>query len=68
MAANSVYHSNILELIALLESDIDSQLELKKATYNAGSILCTCKDIIHFLRFLIFGFITQSHIEVSCIL
>ena len=30
-----------LELIALLESDIDSQLELKKATDNIGSILCT---------------------------
>ena len=37
--ANSVYYSNVLELIALLESDVDSQLELKKATDNVGSIL-----------------------------
>ena len=52
MAANSVYYSNVLELIALLESDIDSQLELKKATDNAGSTLCTIERIV----FTLFGF------------
>ena len=37
MVANSVYYSNVLQLIALLESDIDNQLELKKANDNVGS-------------------------------
>ena len=41
MVANSIHYSNALELIASLESDIDSQLELKKATDNVGSTLCT---------------------------
>ena len=41
MVANSVSYSNVLDLIAILESDIDSQWELKKATNNVGSILCT---------------------------
>ena len=30
-----------MELIAFLESNIDSQLELKEATDNLGNILCT---------------------------
>ena len=41
VVANTVYYFNVLELIALLESDLDSQLELKKAADDLGSILCT---------------------------
>ena len=41
MVSTSVYYSNVLEPIALLESDIDIQLDLRKATDDVGSILCT---------------------------
>ena len=67
MVANYVHYSNALELITLIESDMDSQLELRKATENEVVFYEHCKDIIHFLQFLIFGFITLSHIQLSCI-
>ena len=41
MVANFLHYSIVLGHFALLESDIDSQLELKKVTDNVGSILCT---------------------------
>jgi len=52
VVANSVYYANVLEPIVLLESDIDSQLELKKATDNVGCTLCTFSGLL----FTFFGF------------